>query len=69
MTAVRKLPQEDPMLASRRPAPESDVPEDEDGWEEEIDRRIADARAGRGGAALTLEELDAQTRAKFGWAG
>ena len=73
MTAARKLSQDDPTPAPRQPAvlddDLEDVSEDQDGWEEEIDRRIADARAGRGGPALTLEELDAQTRAAFGWAG
>lgn len=73
MTAAGKLSQDGSMPAARRPAPLDDdiedVSEHQDGWEEEIDRRITDAHAGRGGPALTLEELDAQTRAMFGWPG
>jgi hypothetical protein len=55
---------------ARKAAPEDhevDPLEHADEWEQAIHRRIEDARAGRGGPALTLEELDAQTRAKFGW--
>lgn len=35
-------------------------------WEAEIDRRVADQRAGRG-RAYTLEEVQAHARATFGW--
>lgn len=37
-----------------------------DEWEAEIARRIAEHDAGRG-KSLSLEEVDAEIRAKYGW--
>lgn len=59
----------DPARKSTPEDPVADPLDHGDAWEQEIDRRIEDARAGRGEPPLTLEELDARTRAKLGWPG
>ena len=65
-----RLPPMAPPSAHPMPAVDDDEEfteaEHGEAWEAEIDRRVADQRAGRG-RAYTLEEVQAHARATFGW--
>lgn len=63
VTAARKLEPAKPINIDDTSV---DPLEHGDEWEAEINRRIAEAEAGKG-KWVSLEEVEAKIRAKYGW--
>lgn len=65
VTAARKLKPTQPIDGDDNGV--QPLPHGEEEWEAEVHRRIAEHDAGRG-KSYSLEEVDAEIRAKHGWA-